>query len=130
MNWNFIRQSGNLGALRLNASVGNVVGETDLRDGRWHHIAVVLGGDTRADNEMGVTLYVDGVEERQSGTRSGEPDTVLGHNEDSWLSIGRFFDVDVPARGTLRGDIDELYIFSGALTAESIRNLMVEGWNR
>ncbi|BCX49369.1 hypothetical protein HAHE_32770 [Haloferula helveola] len=128
VNWNFFPQSGNLGALRFNSAGGNVVGETDLRDGEWHHVAVVLGGSTDPDNGMGVTLYVDGVVETASGTRAGDPDTVLGTDEDSWLSIGRFFDVDDPHRGTLRGDIDELYIFSAALAPEGIREVMRSGW--
>lgn len=128
VNWNFFTKTGNLGALRFNCAAGNVVGETDLRDGNWHHVAVVLGGSTDPENGMGVTLYVDGIQEKVSGTRYGDPDTVLGNDEDSWLSIGRFFDVDVPNHGTLRGDIDDLYIFQSALTPESIQDLMENGW--
>ena len=44
------------------------------------------------------------------------------------MSIGRFFDADIHPRGTLKGDLDELYILSGILTEEGIRRLMDTGW--
>ncbi len=39
---------------------GQVVGDTDLRDGEWHHVAVVLYGGSLPNVGTHVMLYLDG----------------------------------------------------------------------
>jgi hypothetical protein len=128
MTWNFLPECGQLGALRFGCRDGYVVGTTDLRDGRWHHLAIVFGGEADPHTAMPVRLYVDGKVEKTSGSRFSNPETVSGWDTDTWMSIGRFFDADISQRGTLKGELDELYIFSGILTEEGIRRLMDDGW--
>ena len=39
---NMAAQHGRIGALRFNCRAGHVVGTTDLRDGKWHHVSKVF----------------------------------------------------------------------------------------
>ncbi|RYD23945.1 MAG: hypothetical protein EOP87_26290, partial [Verrucomicrobiaceae bacterium] len=48
------------GKLRIGTYGGRVVGTTDLCDGKWHHIAVVLGPGSRPGEPGNVLFYVDG----------------------------------------------------------------------
>ncbi|MDQ3620999.1 MAG: FecR domain-containing protein, partial [Verrucomicrobiota bacterium] len=58
--WNRQPAHGPLGALRTNVGRGFAVGATPLRDGRWHHIAVVLTPAPRSSAKIQVKQYVDG----------------------------------------------------------------------
>jgi hypothetical protein len=77
-------------------------------DGLAHHYAVTAGADTR--------LYVDGSLIATFGpitlTGAGGTDTRLGRQFDPFAE---FFD----------GNIDELWVFQGALTAGEVANLAV-----
>ncbi|MDX1565933.1 MAG: LamG-like jellyroll fold domain-containing protein, partial [Phycisphaeraceae bacterium] len=42
ISWNWIEKDGPIGHLRTGMYHGQIIGTTDLRDGRWHHIAVVM----------------------------------------------------------------------------------------
>ena len=42
ISWNWIKKDGPIGHLRTGMYHGQIIGTTDLRDGRWHHIAVVM----------------------------------------------------------------------------------------
>lgn len=125
--WNFHPESGQVGALRITCGPGYVVGTTDLRDGRWHHLAVVFGGEPDPETRLPVRLYVDGVAEKASKWRYFMPYTTPGWDSNTELRIGIFFDSEGIPRGTLQGEIDELYIFSGILTEESVNRLMNHG---
>lgn len=58
--WNRNPSEGPLGALRTDFGGGSAMGLTSLRDGRWHHIAVVfIPGDERG-GPVQVQQYVDG----------------------------------------------------------------------
>lgn len=116
---------GPLGALRAGTGRGAVVGSTDLRDGRWHHLTVVMygGSPTTATH---ILLYVDGVLE--STTRKSvraiytEPSTYphgvwLGRNLSAWSP-------EPPGARFFRGDLDEVHIFSAALDETMIRQVM------
>jgi ferric-dicitrate binding protein FerR (iron transport regulator) len=116
---------GPIGALRAGTGRGAVVGSTDLRDGRWHHLTVVMygGSPTTATH---VLLYVDGVLE--STTRKSvraiftEPSTYphgvwLGRNLSAWSP-------DPPGAKFFRGELDEVHIFSAALDEAMIRQVM------
>ena len=57
--WNTSPEQGPLGALRTEHDGQSIVGRTSLRDGQWHHIAVmVLGG--RKTGRLEIKQYVDG----------------------------------------------------------------------
>jgi hypothetical protein len=119
---------GEVGALRITCGPGYVVGTTDLRDGRWHHVAVVFGGEPDPETRIPVQLYVDGEVEKASKWRYFMPYTTPGWDANTELRIGLWFDAKGIERGTLQGELDELYIFSGVLTEEGIRRVMNHGW--
>jgi hypothetical protein len=117
---------GPLGALRAGTGQGAVVGSTDLRDGKWHHLAVVMYGGGMPSTATHVLLYVDGWLE--STTRKSvrfintepatEPHGVwLGRN----LSI---LNPVPPDAWFFRGELDEVHIFSAALDQAMIRRVM------
>ena len=128
VSWNFNPDFGQVGALRITCGPGYVVGTTDLRDGRWHHLAVVFGCEPDPQTRMPVRLYVDGVAEQASRWRFFTPYTTPGWNANTQMSIGLFLDASGIPRGTMQGELDELYIFSGILTEEGIKRLMNHGW--
>ncbi|HVJ44850.1 MAG TPA: FecR domain-containing protein, partial [Luteolibacter sp.] len=51
---------GPVGMLRVGIFPSLVTGSTDLRDGKWHHCAVVLYKDERNDQRVPILMYVDG----------------------------------------------------------------------
>jgi len=104
------REGGVKGALRTEFGRGRVIGSTDLRDGRWHHIAAVFQGGNTADNTRRVLLYVDGRLEAVSSsahqrisTRSATPLQFGGRG-------GRF-------------DLDDFRVVEGALSPEDVAAL-------
>ena len=60
---------GTIGAPRVEFGNGYIIGTTDLRDGTWHHVAVVYLGGSDSDVASHVKLYVDGRLETLSGRR-------------------------------------------------------------
>lgn len=103
-------EGGVKGALRTEWGDGRVIGVTDLRDGKWHHIASVYEGGNAPDNAHLVRLYVDGREEAVSSsahqyiqTRAEAPLQFGGRD-------GRM-------------DLDDFHIFEGALTPHQIQIL-------
>ena len=131
---NSLEQEGPMGRLRIGTNRGEVIGVTDLRDGEWHHCAVVLYGDRdgKPNTATHIMLYVDGRIESasrksvlpidtvpQGGSHKGHPGIWIGRNMGSWFSsvpnglYGDFF----------RGDLDELIIFDTALNHADINKL-------
>lgn len=121
--WNRNPDFGALGALRTRAGRGVFAGTTPLRDGRWHHIAVVLNPVRKADG-MQVRQYIDGRLEgvaakrnaRRMIARSAASQGILATDT---LSIGRGAD-----GGRFRGEMDELFIADRVLAPQEIRQLM------
>jgi endo-1,4-beta-xylanase len=107
--------SGNPGALHVSVMGGNVVGTKDLRDGQWHHIAVVFDSDSDPDTSD-LTLYVDGVAESVSylGLRAintaAETDVYLGSRLGgaSYLFSGLMDDVRIYNRALSAAEITAL----------------------
>lgn len=129
INWNRDRGDGPIGALRTDFGGGQAVGLTNLRDGRWHHIAVCFSpGDEDPTVPVQVKQYVDGRLESSTiipgKTRgpavSGNPalaDLV-------WL--GARLGANGPREQRFRGDLDELFIADRSLEPREIVSLMVE----
>jgi len=119
---------GQRGAIRFDCGRGYVVGETNLYDGKWHHVTVVMGGQIDPASGMQVHLYVDGELEKVTGFLRNEPDTTVGDNEETWMSVGRYLHPGEPQHGYLIGTMDELYVFSGVLTQADVRQVMKGKW--
>jgi hypothetical protein len=129
---NPVPADGEIGRLRIGASEGAVVGTTDLRDDRWHHVAAVMYGGSRANTATHVLLYVDGQLEPTSrkGVREIVTDTEnAGHG----IFVGRntgFLGQPrqkmEPGGGFFRGAVDEVFVVAAALSQEQIQRIMRE----
>ena len=105
------------GNLRTEHGSGNLIGNTPVNDGRWHHVALVVA-EGAALQVPQTLLYVDG---RADLTFSGS-DTAYNLTADTDVSIGR--------RATSNdrffpGSMDDVRIYDKALTAEEIGQVML-----
>ncbi len=122
---NPIKEDGPLGRLRVGVLGGQVVGTHDMRDGQWHHIAVVLYGVERPDTGTHVLLYVDGELEHAERKKVHEIQTDVQTTKALPVRFGRNLASD-NSRRVFRGTIDEVYIFDAALTQDDIKRLALE----
>lgn len=125
-NPNLIKNEGAPGAIRSEFGNGYVIGSTDLRDGRWHHVvSVFLGGDS-PDVAKAVRHYIDGHLEPVSGFKPQKvaTGTVATHRNAVSTRMGGYLDGAVnPKFKGLKGTMDEVYIFDAALTPQQIYDL-------
>ena len=121
-------KEGLLGRLRVGTYEAPVIGTTDLRDDRWHHIAVVMYGGETADSSTHILLYVDGKLESTTAKAVAPIDTKLEHPESRSLMIGRNLGYKKDSQKVrarfFEGWLDEIYIFDTALEQEQIQGLM------
>ena len=106
--------NGTDGAIRVEVNGGAVVGTTDLRDGRWHHVAAVLDSDG-TPNANEVLLYVDGVYDGVSYSSSEAIDTLSSLD----VTLG----VKHSSSQFLDGSIDDVRIYDRALTVGELAAL-------
>ena len=117
---NLSRKNGMPGAIRTEFSKGYVVGTTDLRDGRWHHVTSVFIGGDNADVATHVRHYIDGRLEGVSGFKPIKINTSTSALDSQPAYVGKYINKD---DWYLRGGIDEMYIFESALTPAQIVKL-------
>jgi hypothetical protein len=123
LGWNQVQAQGTVGAPRVECGDGYVIGSSDLRDGRWHHLAIVCLNGPKANVASHVRLYVDGRLEALTGRHPHKLDTATSAIRS--LTLGRS-----PGRAagrevsTFVGDLDEVYLFDGALLPGQIERLM------
>ena len=129
--WNPDPSEGAFGALRTNLGAGCIVGTTSLRDGRWHHLAVVFTPKWKSDSAMQIRQYVDGRLEspssRHLGKRMLRASTVAAsaaNPADEALWIGCNSASRETNREHFAGALDELFVADRALTPQEIRHLM------
>ncbi len=109
---------GVVGAVRINFRDKWICGDTDLRDGRWHHLTAVFNRDYHGD-EVVLTHYLDGKLARCSawGLSAFPKERYLEIGGGS-LTVGRVYwpqrPVEVQPGGPvgLRGMMDEVYVFN------------------
>jgi ferric-dicitrate binding protein FerR (iron transport regulator) len=119
LGWNGAPADGAFGALRLDAPAGSIVGSARLRDGRWHHITLVLGAPARVPNRPPLKFYVDGRLEPFSGRHP------LRQNLDRMREDPIFWVGGSPLSSErFEGMLDELVIAEQPLTPQEIRHLM------
>ncbi|MDB6140308.1 MAG: Anti-FecI sigma factor, FecR [Verrucomicrobiaceae bacterium] len=118
--WNKHPAQGPVGALRTDLGQGVAMGGTSLRDGHWHHIAVVLV--PAPDGRLQARQYLDG---RLEGTASRPPPTRPGVETETtdtlWLGRGPG---DRPKEAMFNGSLDELFIIDRPLSPAEIVRLM------
>jgi len=89
-----------------------------INDGNWHLITFVASADY---SNGGGTLYIDGVEDTSAttlNTTSGSQNTIQGG-----ATIGEYSARDIAA---FNGDLDQVRIFSSALTSDQVEDLYEE----
>ncbi len=122
VSWNTRIMDGIVGAPRVEFGNGYLIGSTDLRNGRWHHIAVVFLGGESTDVSTHVRVYVDGRLEKSSGRRqqiiatdttseSARP-LVLGRYLGTWENRESFF--------YFHGALDDVRVFEKALLPSQV----------
>ncbi|MEP4078663.1 LamG-like jellyroll fold domain-containing protein [Haloferula sp.] len=94
-------------------------------DGQWHHIAVVYYGGMSKDGLPDLAIFVDGhLQNSSMGNRGRRPvpevNTITDAPKSMPLLVGK---TTTSQQGSFKGDIDELYIFEGALSNETIERL-------
>lgn len=121
-------EDGPIGRLRVGTHRGQVIGSSDLRDAKWHHIAVVMYPGSHPDVGKHVLLYVDGSLDEVSQRALREIDTEVESAEHGvWLGRNvRFTDESArrEGKGFFRGGLDEVFIFGAALSSDEVRALM------
>ena len=128
--WNRNPAEGPLGALRTDFSGGHAMGSTPLRDGRWHHIAVVFLPGDDPDAPVQVKQYVDGRLESNTVTpgerRSVAAKVKVDEEADAadWLWLGCRLGANGPRKERFRGTIDELVVANRSLHPGEIVELM------
>jgi hypothetical protein len=131
ISWNRNPNEGALGAIRTDFSGGCALGTTSLRDGRWHHVAVVITPSEDSAIPVQVKQYVDGRLESSAiipgkfrGPAAG-PKPEL--NDLVWLGcrLGASGPREV-RQERFRGELDELYIADRALAPQEIVQVMAD----
>lgn len=119
---------GTVGALRVEFGDGYLIGTTDLRDGRWHHLCVVFLGGIDTDVASQVKLYVDGRLETLSGRRSQLIRTDTESRQSAAVTLGRWLGY-WPGKAPFyfRGGIDEVRIFESSLPPSQVAALAAPG---
>jgi hypothetical protein len=122
---NPVADEGPVGALRVGTGMGAVVGTTDLRDGKWHHLTAVMYGGSPTTGTH-ILLYVDGVLESTTRKSVRIIDTRPSTNlHGVWM--GRNLSLSDPAppgASFFRGELDEVHIFAAALDQPMIHQVM------
>jgi ferric-dicitrate binding protein FerR (iron transport regulator) len=123
--WNRNPNQGPLGALRTQVGRGHFVGSTPVRDGRWHHVAVVFLPKAKSTTTPQIKHYIDGrldtVTWKHAGKKpASEHPPIAAHSEETlWLGQGLGEGAE-----RFRGALDEVFVADRALTPHEIRHLM------
>ena len=118
---------GEIGHLRVGTNQDYVVGNTDLRDGRWHHIAAVMYAGRNATAATHVLLYVDGKLETAEVKSTRSIDTDIKSESAVKLQLGKNLGTAlglIQEKNFFRGWIDEVLVADEALSQEQVRRLM------
>jgi hypothetical protein len=126
ISWNRSADQGPIGVLRTDYGGGYALGSTPLRDGRWHHIAVVLIPGQDANTSMQVKQYVDGRLEGEGKPSpiGSEIFTRMSSATSGALWLGCRLGIDRVPSQRFRGEMDELFLTDRALEPLEIVGLM------
>jgi hypothetical protein len=124
ISWNTSPLDGMPGAVRVEFGGGYIIGNTNLCDGRWHHVSVVnLGGDS-SPAFTHIKIYINGRLDVQSGRRNQIVRTNITADDAMPVTLGRYIGPwRNPETFHLEADIDEVHIFEEALTPGQIARL-------
>jgi hypothetical protein len=130
ISWNRNPTEGIIGALRTDYLRGFAVGSTPLRDGQWHHIAIVFMPTTDPDRPIEVRQYVDSRLEREDKPSTTGSDIFM-KTSDAYATSGTIWlGCRLSTKGVraerFSGAMDELFIADRALQPREILRLMNE----
>jgi hypothetical protein len=128
--WNRNPTEGTVGVLRTDYGGGFALGATPLRDGRWHHVAVVFVPGENAQTPVEVKQYVDCRFEGEG--RPSPPGTEISarFQEENTTKVGDTIwlgcrlGLNGPRKDRFRGEMDELSVADCALEPREIVLLM------
>jgi hypothetical protein len=129
--WNRNPNEALVGVLRTDYGRGFAVGATPLRDGRWHHIAVVLIPRDDADNPVEVRQYVDGRLEGEGRPSPPGSDIFMSSDNNAPTANGTIWlGCRLGVRGVRAdrffGEMDELFIADRDLEQQEVVRLMTD----
>ena len=121
--WNRFPGQGPVGALRTDLGHSVAMGSTSLRDGRWHHVAIILVPDLKGF--LQAKQYVDGRLEGSTAKSFASRPPVEAQTSDTadTLWLGRS-PGDRNKEGFFKGAMDELFVIDRALSPAEIVRLM------
>jgi hypothetical protein len=120
--WNTDPAAGTLGALRTEFGHAAAVGATGLRDGRWHHVAVVFVPHGRG--KLHVKQYVDGhLEGSSTPELPKHPREKIKAPASDVVWLGR----RLSSPEHFHGELDEFVITDHALAPQQIKTLLDGG---
>ncbi|MCM8537119.1 MAG: FecR domain-containing protein [Lentisphaeraceae bacterium] len=125
---NPIAEDGPLGRIRCGTHRGQIIGTTDLRDNKWHHISIVLYSGSEANVSTHILIYVDGRLEQASRKSIRKIYTDVESDQAIKVQFARnAADTKAskrPAKRFFNGALDEIYVFNSALSQKDILKLM------
>ena len=126
--WNRNANEGLVGVLRTDYGRGYAIGTTPLRDGRWHHVAVVFIPREDSERPVEVKQYVDGRLEGEgrysppgSDIFMSTENTAASNSGTIWL--GCRLGIKGVRNDRFYGEMDELLIADRALEPHEIVRL-------
>jgi len=126
--WNREAKDGPFGVLRTDYSRGYAIGTTPLRDGRWHHIAVVFIPRDDPARPVEVKQYVDGRLEGEGRPDAPGSEIFMSTTKSSATNGMIWLGCRLGPKGVRTerffGDMDELFIADRALSPGEIVSLM------
>jgi ferric-dicitrate binding protein FerR (iron transport regulator) len=128
--WNRNPNEGMVGVLRTDYGGGFALGATPLRDGQWHHIAVVFIPNEDASRAMDVKQYVDGRLEGEGRSSPPGSDVFKTVNQQKVLSLkdtiwlGCRLGINGVRTERFNGEMDELLVADRVLAPREIVQLM------
>jgi Concanavalin A-like lectin/glucanases superfamily/FecR protein len=127
ISWNRNPAEGTVGVLRTDYGGGFALGATPLRDGRWHHAAIVFAVGENDKSPVEVKQYVDGRLEGEGkssprGVRRASDEDPVPQPNIVWF--GRRLGHERQRKDRFRGALDEVFIADRALGPREIVQLM------
>ena len=103
----------------------------DVHDGGWHHLAWVYHGGDPSDESPPITFYFNGEPQQlvrdadTTGATSESGDSVNTRLQNPLVIGNRLFhrEGEAPATSVFVGELDELYLFEGAVTQKTVTGL-------
>ena len=119
--WNRNPAEGTIGVLRTDYGGGFALGATPLRDGRWHHVAMVFSPDTiliptLTSSNTSMAASKARANASPPGTEvSAKFSTPRPPSVSDLLFLGCRIGNGGPRKDRFRGEMDELWVADGAL---------------